>query len=342
MDFTNESVRKKTIGVMQEISKNRQPELNRTLHSLLTPAEQEIQRFVDGLAFQEGAWYRPAHNVIVPASMIAICRYGSYSTFDISGETATYIQHAPYPRDLVFVAQLHDVGNSRMKIEETTKGADWERVDKRWTHMQIGSDMLNEQLKDLRARGILDIPDERIAELRAIVATHDFPYIEGMPLKDPEARAHRGADRTFVPSVLSFWKDFIAYCVTPKYLDGARKLGLELTPETFLSARLAFFYDNRSPLSTVPDALQHTHSLDKRLASWNEGGRCEPAYTDVEKRVIDAMLTRRSHEVAAVTSGSMHTSDDFGALFERAFVDETTTLLSYAAGNPAALTVSPS
>lgn len=314
MRFSDEVVRKETVGVMKEIAKARYPELKRGLENLLTPEEREVQQYVDGLAFQEGNWYRPPHNIVVPASMVAICCYEGFS------------------RDLVFVAQMHDAGNSQIKIEETTKGADWERVDKRWAHMQIGSDMLQKELEDLRQQGVMEISDERIGKLRAIVATHDFPYL-GMPLTDDEARAHRGADRTFVPSALSFWKDLMAYHATPKYLEGARNMGFELNSEAFLKARFAFFYENRTPLSHFPGKLASIYALDKRLAAWNEGGRCEPPYTKVEKEIIDFMLAQRAEEVGIVSDEGVQTPAQFGALFERAFVDETSRLLAYAGGD---------
>src|SRR3989338_2764802 len=142
MDFTNQNYRKETVGFMKEIASARQAGFDRSLNDFLSPAEKAVQSYVQELGFSEGAWYRPSHNTIVTAAMAAICEQEGYS------------------RNLVFAAQMHDAGNSLMKVADTTEGASWESVDKRWKHMEIGGVMLYTALSLLRGMGKVDISDK--------------------------------------------------------------------------------------------------------------------------------------------------------------------------------------
>src|SRR3989338_2611245 len=101
MNFNDEETRQDAIGVMKEIASYNHKSFKVKLDLILTAPERIIQEEVDMLGFKEGAWYRPEHNIIVPAAMIAICKKEGFN------------------RDLVFAAQIHDAGNSKMKIAET-------------------------------------------------------------------------------------------------------------------------------------------------------------------------------------------------------------------------------
>ncbi len=119
MDFSQKETRLEVVNTMKEVEREERNFFQNMLNNMLTHPEKIVQDYVNQLGFQEGAWYRPFHNIIVPAAMIAICKKENVN------------------RDLVYVAQLHDAGNSLMKVTETTQGADWENVDKRWKHMEI-------------------------------------------------------------------------------------------------------------------------------------------------------------------------------------------------------------
>ncbi len=309
MIFDTLARRKKIIGVMREIAEARQPDFDRALEELLTAPEKGVQQYAQQLGFAEGAWYRPAHNVLVPAAMIAA------------------VNRDGFARDLVIPAILHDAGNSLMKVAQTTDGADWENADKRYKHMEIGGIMLHTTLGILRSQGKIEITDERIAELKAIVDTHDFPYL-GQPLTNHEARAHRGADRTFVPSALSWYKDLIAHYSDQKYLGRAKAAGFEIGPKEFLLCRMAFFYESNDAL---PIAWNRTKfPLDTSRVTYNEGQECEPCYGCSDKAIVDSMISSRAAELPEVLGAD--TATRFGDLFERVFTQEVQAVIEYAKG----------
>lgn len=306
MNLKDEHFRKQAVGLMKEIANFHQSQLGDNLSELLTEPEKIIYKFVRDLSFQEGAWYRPAHNIIVPAAMISIC------------------QREDFPRDLVYPALLHDAGNSLMVVADTTKGADWENPDKRYKHMQLGSTMTSTALLFLKSLGY-EMDTKRIPVLAEIVATHDYPYL-CRELTTREELAHRDADRVFVPSALSWYKDLIAHASDTKYLEKAKASGMEISPEQFLLCRLAFFYKSETELPKLDDSANlHLHP---ELASYNECGKTESPYTDTAKEMIDEMFVRRASELETVRGCSL---EQFGRLFERAFVSEIERLLERAA-----------
>jgi HD superfamily phosphodiesterase len=119
-------------------------------------------------------------------------------------------------RDLVVAAVLHDIGYAGLKIPGTLEGAKWDSKDVRETHMAAGAEMSKKYLRELQAEGALELTSERIEKLVEIIATHDNPYI-GKPLNEQEALLHRDADRAFVISAVSFWKDYLAYLSDAKH-----------------------------------------------------------------------------------------------------------------------------
>ncbi|MDP6586269.1 MAG: hypothetical protein QF535_16580, partial [Anaerolineales bacterium] len=228
------------------------------------------------------------------------------------------------------------------------EGANWENTDKRWKHMELGAEMLEEEL-EAHVKS-LEIKPERLRKLSLIVRTHDLPYIRvgsqadtqlptvtveelfslaevhtyggdnpvGYRLIDPETRAMRGADRTFVPSALSWYKDMVSHFSDVGYLAKAKGLGFELSPEQFLRSRMAFFWDNAEAVPTRWDL--DTFNLDTSRAAYNEGGRCEAPYTSTDAAIISNMMGRRAAELDAVNAAT--TPDQFAQVFERAFVSE--------------------
>jgi len=282
-----------------------QAEFNAGLEACLDEVERQTQRFVQGLGYAKGAWYRTPHNVIVTAVMVCI--------------------HARErcARDLVLAAQLHDVGYSVMELSSVAQGASWE--GRRHEHMFRGADVAFGHLHTLVASLDLGLSGERIRKLTRIIATHDDPY-GGKDLADPEARLVRSADRAFVPSALSYYKDMLAIGADTGYLEKLAKLGLELSPHSMLMCRLAFFYPSDDALPSGWD--RGALPIRAELAAFNEGGRCEPCYTSTESEVVGEMFRARARELSALELVS--SVEGFVSLVEDAFTHETREILSKA------------
>jgi len=307
MDFNNPDTRKECVDLIQKVAKELQPGLESRLMELLNPEEQIIQDYLIGLSFKDGAWYRPMHNVIVPAAMMAICNRDNYN------------------RDLVIPALLHDAGNSLMYVASTSEGADWENVDKRKKHMELGGIMTHTALTLLKSQGILDITDKRILELKNIVDTHDFPYL-GIDLEDKEAQAHRCADRVFVMSCLSFYKDLIACSGDYNYKEKAADFGFKINPKEFLLSRMPFFYNHEYQLPDTWD--KDKLPFKKERVSFNEGGRCEPPYTITGRKLVDDMFLRRSSELRVLDG--LKDPKEFGEFFKGSYETEINMILDMA------------
>jgi len=191
--------------------------------------------------------------------------------------------------------------------------------------------------------------DRRIADLYTIAATHDFPYL-GVPFRNPrddfgvlgpdlacEAEAHRDADRAFVMSTLSFWKDLVAQMSDKGYERKAQELGYErVTPEMMFRARIAFFYNS----SNIDEAraevgeesstwvLTDDDPRYDKLATYNEGGKVERMSTRTGKRIVRRQFSARAKELEAVAE--MDSPRQFGDLFGRAFDGEMRQMFQYA------------
>lgn len=308
--FDTESNREECINLMKEIEKQERLDITNRIKKILNKPEKIVYDYISELGFQEGAWYRPAHNNIVTAAMVSICNKENYS------------------RDLVYAAQLHDAGNSLMKIAPTTKGADWQNTDKRLKHMEIGGIMTHAILGFLNSQSKKEvILNERIKKLKEIVEIHDNPYIGKKLPDDKETKALRCADRVFVPTTLSFYKDLIAYRSDNKYIKEAQKYGLDISPKNFLLFRLAFFYENESQLPTNWDKKQLPLSPEKVV--FNESKKCEPPYTKTGKELIDYILTKRANELESILY--VKTPGEFAQIFEESYVRETNSIISFAA-----------
>lgn len=218
----HEEMRRMFLSSLEEATRRALPECEEILLSKLTEFEREVYAFVRSHNFVDGAWYRPIHNVVVPCAMIAIAEKTGAS------------------RDLVLAAMLHDIGYAGLKIPGTLEGAAWDAKDVRESHMAAGAEMSRRFLREKQERGELNISTERIEKLVEIIATHDNPYI-GKPLTEQEALLHRDADRAFVISTTSFWKDYIAYLSDKKHIKRFAESGITLTPEAFLRLRQGSF-----------------------------------------------------------------------------------------------------
>ena len=217
----NPELRRIFLDVLKGAATSALATCRRELLNDLNSAEQQTFSFVEKHAFNEGAWYRPIHNVIVPQAMISICAHSTAS------------------RDLVLAAILHDVGYAGLKIPDTLRGTAWANKDTREAHMAASAVMSRAFLE----KENFELSSERIDTLVDIIATHDNPYI-GKPLEDTEALLHRDADRAFVISAVSFWKDYLAYLSDDKKLKKFADKGIELTPQRFLRLREGSFSED--------------------------------------------------------------------------------------------------
>lgn len=223
----NPEIRKTTLETLQRATEEACKVCKSILSDKLTSAEKEVFEFVDGHSFTDGSWYRPIHNVIVPYAMLEICEETSAS------------------RDLVLAAILHDVGYAGLKLPGTLSGSAWDTKDAREAHMAASAVMSRTFLNSLRGKGVIDLSEERIDKLVDIIATHDNPYI-GKPLEEREALLHRDADRAFVISAVSFWKDYIAYLSDEEKMPRFNDSGVVLSPQQFLKLREASFLSDES------------------------------------------------------------------------------------------------
>jgi hypothetical protein len=120
-------------------------------------------------------------------------------------------------------------------------------------------------LNDKRDSGELTISQERIEKLVEIIATHDNPYI-GKPLTEQEALLHRDADRAFVISTTSFWKDYIAYLSDKKHIKRFAEADITLTPEAFLRLRQGSFErDDSNEMARFTSYEPMTSELGKAI-----------------------------------------------------------------------------
>lgn len=288
----SKEMRRMLLGSLEQATRLAELECESMLLDQLSPLENKVFSFVRSHNFVEGAWYRPIHNVLVPRAMIEICERTGAS------------------RDLVLAAMLHDVGYAGLKIPGTLEGAKWDTRDVRESHMEAGAQMSRKFLNQLREEGSLDISPERIEELVQIIATHDNPYI-GKPLTGQEALLHRDADRAFVISAVSFWKDYLAYLSDSKHVKTFAEAKIKLTPEAFLRLRQGSFEEDS------------TNTM-ARFTSY------EPMTSEVGAEICAGQLARRLAEIPKVLSALQASAEgltemlreiivaDFGAIVRRA------------------------
>lgn len=234
------------------------------LDSYTTEPERLTLSFVHSQPLSDGSWYRPFHNLFVPMAMIRIC--------ESSGAD----------RDLVLAAILHDVGYSALEIPGTLQGAAWDKKHARLEHMAASRVMSERHLRQLINDGNLSMSEERLQKILEIIATHDDPYI-GKPLSDSEALLHRDADRLFVISCTSFWKDYLALLSDPTQLKRFDGAGVEATPEALLAQRqLSFVRDPSHSLSTFT--------------------LFEPMTSDFAQRLVQLQYASRTAEIPSILS----------------------------------------
>jgi hypothetical protein len=253
----NDLLRVRLLNALQEASKSAEKECKTLLTQRLNSTERELLDWVNYLPFIDGSWYRPIHNLVVPMAMTRICR------------------ESKAPRILVIPAIVHDVGYTAYEVPGTLQGAGWASTPMREGHQLASKEMSKPILNRLREEGKLTIPDDTLEHILEIIATHDNPYI-GIPLTDHLAKLHRDADRSFVISCVSFWKDYLAYISDAKRMQKFAADGVRLSPDTFLRLREASFeYDPGSPLEKHTSFEPMTSGTAQRIFQMQRGMRRE-------------------------------------------------------------------
>lgn len=250
------------LNALQDATKEAEAECKRMLVPDLNTTERELLEWVSFFPFVDGSWYRPIHNLLVPMAMLKIC------------------QESHAPRFLVVPAIVHDVGYTAFEVPGTLQGAGWASIPMREGHQLASKEMSKPILNRLRAEGKLEISDETYEHILEIIATHDNPYI-GIPLTDPLAKLHRDADRSFVISCVSFWKDYLAYLSDAKRMARFEADNVRLTPERFLTMREASFRE-------MPTNPMDKHTVVETMTSPTAQG------------IFDLQRSLRREEIAPV------------------------------------------
>ncbi|MBI2546807.1 hypothetical protein HYV81_06535 [Candidatus Woesearchaeota archaeon] len=197
---------------------------------------------------------------------------------------------------------FHDIGETQLPSEKG-KGADWEKPDKRMAHRHVGVKIAREVLQALNKQMKMAMPGQYIDEIARLIMIHDDPYV-GIPIdtEDKNGIALRAADRSYVPSVVSFYKDFL------NYKDDKDPKRRALTPEQFVKQRIAFF--------GLEDVVGGVTPEDAHLIRLNEGGRVEKPYTPVDKEIIAQMLLNRRGEVYDIAIFQQPVIENFASRIE--------------------------
>jgi len=283
MLLRSDLVRAALLNALQDATKEAEGACKEMLLPELNDTERELLEWVSYLPFVDGSWYRPIHNLIVPMAMLKIC------------------QESDAPRFLVVPAIVHDVGYTAFEVPGTLQGAGWTSKPMREGHQLASKEMSAPVLTRLREQGKLRISDETYEHVLEIIATHDNPYI-GIPLTDPLAKLHRDADRSFVISCVSFWKDYLAYLSDHKRMDHFAAHGVQVTPEAFFKVREASFQE-------MPTSPLDEHTL------------CEPMTSPTAQRIFDLQRTSRRAEFAPVLE-LLTRDDDASRAALKAFLRE--------------------
>lgn len=297
MECKNPEQRNTVLIGMKEILRGLVGDYEQELHDRLAPEEQLIYDTITDARFKGQQYYRPMHN------------------FDVIGSGLVMCYREDLDRRVLMPAfGYHDIGNAFMDVDELEdSGASWEDTDKRISHANLSADKAVELLWSLRLNDMITVGDDTIFKVDEIIRGHDGPYT-GIPIFNEQARQLRDADRVYVPSWSSYPKDLIAYMNDDRYkhLQG---LSEEEIQETFLKQRLAFFYP-----TALENPLQAVLPLEPELAQYNEGGRCEPMYTDTAKSIVDHIFVQRFDEYRGEVW--KETPEKFLEFFEKRLAEE--------------------
>ena len=256
MDIQTASERHEMLENLIAVVSHLTPSFSERLKSKLDENEVKLYGAVEGVTFEEGNWFRPHHNFIATSAMLALC---------LKDDLERNV--------LMPAAILHYIGYSALKISKY--GADWQGKDKRVAHMEAGALMAKDVLKDS------SLSPEKIGEIIEIIRTHDNCYI-GEPYQTHNQLYHRDADRLYVMSFSSFYKDALNYLDT----------GIIFSVEEHLIDRIAHFYESEDDNPIKPE-----FSLDRARSGKSEGKACIPFTLSTAKIFGGEQFVQRAEEV---------------------------------------------
>lgn len=294
MDFQDAEVRGKALEVLKLETKTAVPKFTSRLMEYLTPLEEALHREGEELAFEEGSWYRPNHNDFVPAAMLALTQY-----------------HNLNRRVLVPASITHDFGYSAMKIGE--RAAAWEGEDNRIAHMMAGIPRVAEMLRTYKSLEDSELTPIEVKRILDLVATHDNVYVGIDPVTDDQ-KYHLDADRLFMCTVTSFYKDAI------NLMDSDRT---ESVADHLMGRLVHHFTPEQNPLG--PD-----FPYDPSKVTQSEAGKLVPYTLDLAVVIGSEQIVQRANEIReGITEGSL---DDFRDGIREALGKEVDWILEYVEG----------
>lgn len=236
----------------------------------LKPDERISQNAVDAMPWAEGNWFRPIHNRVVPLAMAVICTMNNE------------------PRNFMHAAIWHDVGYTTLSVPSTDGGLSWASLEMRKEHMRRGAVLFEEFAKGT-GKAFFDVATAE--RFRDFIAVHDEKYIGGT-IKEMD-RPLREADRVFVPSLFSFYKDYISYAA-----KAAEEQRTETVEDHFIR-RLQNFYPTKDAIPQRIRKLCQT-LIDERFGEVDKeliAKKFEPQETVPGQKMIEAMLVARAQEL---------------------------------------------
>lgn len=307
MDLNNEQTRNNLNGIMQEVVQLEQQGMDNRLRTHLNPSEEALLDYIRDFKFDGGKWYRPIHDVVCTTTALRI------------------VKADDFPRDLILPTIIHDAGYVNFNLDKSTDEAAWEKLNVREQHMYDGALMGNAAFHMLRSGGLIDSSDERIGELVSMIAVHDNPYLD-RPIVNQEARIVRDCDRSYVPSITSWYKDMVSHHGNSKYHKKAEKLGQVVSPELFLRSRMAAFWPDKN---AIPFGWNLSRfPLETSFETYNEGAKCEPQLTVTGGDIVNKFMKNRLAEYDEFLA--LGSEKEFGDFLEEHFKSEMEQLFSYA------------
>lgn len=194
------------IKTLQDIVIRIQPKLSQLVRKELSGRDLDLLEYVFFRYYRpdnKGRWYDPYHILLSTRFAVQLAKIPGVSSLVVPGII------------------LHDIGYS---VAEDRVG-----------HMREGEILSREILK-----GIGLFNEKEIGKIAEMVGTHDNPYI-GMPIKDPDGLALRDADRIFVMSFVSFYKDWV----------GKRKEKEDFSLQDLYLSRMRSFHQDEVPYTTL-------------------------------------------------------------------------------------------
>lgn len=224
------------IEVLKELAAKFQPDLLQVMRKELAGSDLKLLNYVFATYYQEGKvagrWYDPYHILLSTHFAAQLER------------TNDLVSPLIIPGII-----LHDLGYCAFSAEDRASRTNWDDAAMRVIHMQKGA--------AVAAKSLVEVGGYNAFEIGIIVemdATHDN-WILGISTEDPDCLALMDADKIFVMSFISFYKDW------------AGEEGKNLSVQEFFDSRRESFYRGKHSLSTSLAKQWRDRQLEAR---WQE------------------------------------------------------------------------